>query len=300
MKTLREIIKEADAKKIAVGHFNISDLAALKTIFETAHEANTPVIIGTSEGEREFVGPKQAAALVKSLRAAPPGSEPRPNGREEYPIFLNADHTRSFEKVKEALEAGYDAILFDGSKLPLEENIKQTKEVVDYVKSVRPKILVEGEIGYIGSSSEILKEIPAGAALKPEELTTPEEAKEFVEKTGVDLLAPAVGNIHGIVVQPGFKEKLDIDRIKAIKKAVAVPLVLHGGSGLSDDDFRAAIKAGISIIHINTEIRQAWRHGVEEGLKKNPDEIAPYKIYVQAMEEMKKVIAKKIAIFGGR
>ncbi|HUX35640.1 MAG TPA: class II fructose-bisphosphate aldolase [Candidatus Paceibacterota bacterium] len=288
MKTLKELINEAGAKGTAIGHFNISDMAALEAIFQSARELNVPVIIGTSEGERKFIGPEQAAALIKSLR----------NGHD-FPIFLNADHTHSFEKIKEAVNAGYDAVLFDGGKLPFEENIRQTKEVVEWVRSTSPNVLVEGEIGYIGSSSEVMKEIPAGAALKPEDLTTPEQAKEFVEKTGVDMLAPAVGNIHGIIVQPGFTEKLDIERIAAIKQAVNIPLVLHGGSGLSDDDFRAAIKAGINIVHINTEIRQAWRQGMEEGLKENPDEIAPYKIYPATVEEVKKVVDRRLRIFSG-
>lgn len=288
MKNLRQVIQEGESKRVAIGHFNISDLPALKAIFETAKEFSVPVFIGTSEGEREFIGPKQAALLVKSLRE-----------EYDYPIFLNADHTHSLEKVKEAVEAGYDAVLFDGGKLSFEENIRQTKEVVEYVKSVNPKILVEGEIGYIGASSEVLKEIPAGAAFKPEDLTTPEQAKEFVEKTGVDLLAPAVGNIHGIIVHEGFVEKLDIERIKAIKRVVVVPLVLHGASGLSDGDIRAAIQAGIGIVHINTELRQAWRKGLEAGLKAHSDEVAPYKIYAAAMEEMKKLVLEKIKLFSG-
>lgn len=288
MKTLKEAIAETGAGKKAIGHFNISDIAALEAIFQSARSLNVPVIIGTSEGEREFIGPQQAAALIESLRQ-----------EYDFPIFLNADHTHSLEKIKEAVAAGYDTVLFDGGKLPFEENVRQTKEAVDYVKSQNPEILVEGELGYIGSSSEVLKEIPAGAALKPEDLTTPEQAKEFIERTGVDLLAPAVGNIHGIIVQAGFSEKLDIERIKAIRELVNIPLVLHGGSGLGDEDFRAAIEAGINIIHINTEIRQAWRHGMEEGLKENPEEIAPYKIYPATVEEIKKVVVRRLKIFSG-
>src|SRR3990167_1837349 len=183
MKLLRETLAEAQEKGGAVGHFNISDLVALKAIFEAAWELNVPVLIGTSEGERDFLGPRQAAALVRALRE-----------EHQFPIFLNADHTHSMEKAKEAVAAGYDAILFDGAKLNWEENVTQTKFVVEYVKSVNPDILVEGEIGYIGSSSELLKEIPAGAAVRPEDLTTPEQAAEFVKRTGVDPLAPGAGN----------------------------------------------------------------------------------------------------------
>jgi fructose-bisphosphate aldolase class II len=300
---LKQFIQEAEKERVAIGHFNISDSVALKAIVEAVLEISKyqnlkiPVIIGTSEGERDFMGPKQAMALVKSYRAAPFGGEPLPTGREEYnfPIFLNADHTHSLEKIKEAVLTGYDAILFDGSKLSLEENIKQTKEVVDYVKSINPEILVEGEIGYIGSSSEILKELPADAAIRPEDLTTPDEAMEFVKETGVDLLAPAVGNVHGII--KGGNPRLDILRIAAIKKAVDIPLVLHGGSGILDEDFVAAIKAGISIIHINTEIRLAWRKGLEQRLKNNPNEVAPYKIYPAAVEAIKKIVRERMRLF---
>lgn len=288
MKTIKEVLADAAARGVAVGHFNISDLVALRAIVAAARERGVPVVIGTSEGERDSIGPRQAVALVQSLR-------------EEYdtPIFLNADHTRSFEKAKEAIAAGYDAVLFDGSALPFEENVRRTKEVVAYARSVNGAIAVEGEIGYIGSASEVLKEVPKGAALKPEELTSPEQARDFVLRTGVDLFAPAVGNIHGIVVAEGFAEKLDIERIRAIRAAVSVPLVLHGASGLSADDLRAAVAAGINMVHVNTELRVAWREGMEQGLRANPGEVAPYKIYPKAFEAVKAVVADKLSIFNG-
>lgn len=285
MKNLLQIIKEAENKKTAVGHFNISECVALKGIFKAAQELNLPVIIGVSEGEREFIGTKRAALMVKSLR-------------EEFnwPIFLNADHTKSFEKIKEAVEAGFDAVLFDGGKLPLEENIKKTKEVVEYAKSVNPDILVEAELGYLGASSVILKEIPKDAAIKPEDFTKPEQASQFVKETGIDLLAPAVGNIHGM-----FKDapnpNLDIERIKALREATGIPLVLHGGSGIRDEEFIKAIEAGISIIHINTEIRLAWKKGMEKSLAENPEEIVPYKILATTIEEIRKVVSSRLKLF---
>ncbi len=326
MKDLKEIIKEAGENKITIGHFNISDIAGLKAIFEATRNLNLPVIIGVSEGERDFIGVRQVAALIKSLRE-----------EYDYPIFLNADHTHSLEKIKEAVEAGFDAVLFDpfdatqgrGSKLPLEENMRQTKEVVEYVKSVNPNILVEGELGYIGAGSVILKEIPKDAAIKPEDLTKPEEAARFVKETGVDLLAPAVGNLHGMLLasartqinadtkqinadnisdnQRNYQREsasmmymnpsLDIQRIRDIKKAVKIPLVLHGGSGIKNEDFKAAIEAGISIIHINTELRLAWRQGLEKSLRDNPEEITPYKLLPTAVEEIKKVVDKRLRLF---
>lgn len=290
MFNLKQVIKDAEKKKVAIGHFNISNLEQLKAIFGAGKELFLPLIIGTSEGEGNFIGFKQAAVLVKSLR-------------EDYTgqVFLNADHIHSLEKAKEAAEAGYDAITFDVSELPFEENLKKTKEAVKFIKSINPEILVEGEIGFIGGSSKILKEIPKGAAIKAEDLTKPEEAGRFVKETGVDLLAPAVGNIHGMFTRrsldEGGLETLDIFRIKEIKKASGVPLVLHGGSGITNEDFLAAIDAGISIIHINTELRWVWRRSLEKSLRDNPEEITPYKIMPEVIEEIKKVVLDKLRIF---
>jgi len=300
MRSLRQILKSAEKNKVAVGHFNVAETSQLKAVFDAARELGVPVIIGTSEGEAGFLGRKQAVAAVKSLR-------------EEYkfPIFLNSDHTHSFEEVKKAVAAGYDAILFDGGTLPLEENIRETRRVVKYVKSKNKNILVEGELGNIGSGSTIRKELPKGLALssskgaatiRPEDLTKPEEALRFVKETGVDMLAPAVGNLHGMF-KDAPEPALDIERIKAIKQALRqaqgkqVPLVLHGGSGNSDSDFLAAIDAGINIIHISTELRAAWRKGLEKGLKEKPEEIAPYKLLAYPVAEVKGVVYNKLKLF---
>jgi len=283
MKNLPEVLAEAAAKKIAIGHFNISDLIDLKAVFEAARELNVPVIVGTSEGEREFIGPKLAVALVHSLRE-----------EYDYPIFLNADHTHSFEKVQEAVDAGYDSVIADFAKLPLEENIRETKRAVDYARSVRPDILMEGELGYIGTSSEVMQDLPPGAAIDPAQFTTAADAARFVQETGVDFFAPAVGNIHGMFAH-ATKPRLDIKRIGEIKAAVGIPLVLHGGSGNLDEDFTAAIKAGISMVHISTEIRRAWKAGMAEGLKL--DTVAPYKLSAPAVLAVKAIVKQRLALF---
>ena len=282
---LRQLILERTAQKIAIGHFNFPDSVFLRGIFEAARELKVPILVGTAEGERQFIGPRQAVALVRSLR-------------EEYdfPIFLNADHTHSIEKVKEAVEAGYDSITFDAGRLDFKENMKLTKEAVDYIRSVDKRIVVEGEIGFIGSSSEVLKEIPAGAAIREKDLTTPEEAAEFVEKTGVDLLAPAVGNLHGVFANAD-KPRLDIERIKNIHKAAGVPLVLHGGSSTKREDYIAAIHAGVGIVHVNTDVRVIWRRGLESALSKNPGEVAPYKIYAGVTSDIREVVSDRLRIF---
>lgn len=298
MKSLAQILQEAEEKKTAIGHFNISDLATLRAIAEAVTDIRTiehydvpAILIGTSEGERDFIDVHEAVSAVRDLR-----------GKHDLTVFLNADHTHSLERVKEAAAAGYDAILFDGGKLPLEENIRQTKQAVEYVKSQPPRypgapaILVEGELGYIGSGSVILKAIPKGAAIEEKDLTKPEEAARFVKETGVDMLAPAVGNIHGMF-KNAPNPKLNIKRIKEIKLAVGVPLVLHGGSGIGDEDFLSAIHAGISVIHINTEIRIAWREGLEAGFKSQPEEVAPYKLMAPALDEIKKVVYNRLILF---
>jgi fructose-bisphosphate aldolase class II len=285
MNSLRDVLQEAQQSGLAVGHFNISDLVLLKAVFAAAREKNVPVLVGLSEGEREFVGTRQIAAFVRSLR-------------EEFgfPIFLNADHTHSLAKGVEAAKAGFDSIVFDLSALPFEENVRQTKQAVEALTAINPSMLVEGEIGDIGTGSEIHESSPDLS----KGLSTPEEAKQFAENTGVDVLAPAVGNMHGLLrsmVRGEMKKRLDIERIAAIKRTARVFLTLHGGSGTDDGDLRNAIAAGINIVHINTELRVAWRRGLEDGLAKHPDEVVPYKILPSAVDAVKQVVGSRLRLF---
>ena len=288
MNTLKDVLQQAERDRVAVGHFNFSDLVAFNAIAATARALKVPVMVGVSEGERAFVGVRQAAALVRSVR-------------EEYgqPIFINADHTHSIANAMEAAKAGFDEIIFDGSGLPFEENIAQTKSAVEAIKSLNPSILVEGEIGWIGASSEILQKAPEGIGV----LSTPEEARQFVDSTGVDVLAPAVGNMHGMLasmVHGDVQKRLNIERIAEIKAAAKIFMTLHGGSGTNDDDFKRAIKAGMTIVHVNTEIRIAWRRGVEEGLRSEPGEVAPYKILKPAVAAVERVVASRLELFNSR
>ncbi|MBI4155871.1 MAG: class II fructose-bisphosphate aldolase [Candidatus Zambryskibacteria bacterium] len=285
MKTLRECVKEAQERKVAIGHFNISNTEGLWGVFRAAQSLSVPVIIGVSEGERDFIGVKQVVALVKSLRE-----------EFQYPIFLNADHCYSFEKVKEAIDAGFDSVIYDGAKLPFEENVKIAKQCVEYARASGRDVLVEGELGYIGTSSKILDSVPEGVDLSEKSLTDPNKAREFVEATGVDMLAPAVGNFHGML-RGGVDPKLNVERINKISETVGIPIVLHGASGNSEDDVRQAITNGMVIIHINTEIRVAFRQGLMKGLSENPDEVAPYKYLRPAVQAVEDVVAKKLKLF---
>jgi fructose-bisphosphate aldolase class II len=290
MINLRDALEESAGRGTAIGHFNVSDLMMIRAVFETARALSSsgrqiPVIIGASEGEREFIGAFEVADFIRFLRH-----------HYGYPIFVNADHTHSLDRVKEAVAAGFDEILIDGSALPVEANIELTREAVAYVRKEGPGIVIEGEIGSIGSGSVVRDSIPAGVALTPDTITRPEEALEFVRATGVDMLAPAVGNIHGML-RDAPDPHLFIDRIKAIKKAIGIPMVLHGGSGTPDSDFVRAIDAGINIVHISTELRRAWRRGVEAGLREFSNEVTPYKLLEPAYSEISEVVANRLKLF---
>ena len=285
MQTLREVLEHTQEDGAAAGHFNIADLVLLKAVFAAAKELNSPVLVGASEGERDFLGVRQIAVLVRSLRE-----------EFDFPIFLNADHTHTLAKAIEAAKAGFDSIVFDASAQPFEQNVRQTKEAVEALKSINPAILVEGEIGDIGTGSEIHDSAPD----LTKGLTIPAQAKQFVDATGIDVLAPAVGNMHGMLksmVQGKMRKRLDIARIAQIKSATGALLTLHGGSGTDDEDLEKAIAAGVNIIHINTELRIAWRRGLEAGLAGQPDEVVPYKILPSAVESVKEVVRSRLQLF---
>ena len=271
----------------ALAHFNISNLDQARAIADVAQELGQPVIIGVSEGEREYMGVKMVRALIDEL-----------NAEYTVPIFLNADHTYSVEKVMEAVEAGYDSVIVDGAKLPYEENVAFVRKCVDAVRAYEEKtgkrVLVEAELGYIGQSSSLNSSLPEGVS--EANLTTPLQAKDFVIRTGVDMFAPAIGNVHGMLVD-AEEPKLHIDRLKEIVSVVDLPLVLHGASGKTDEDLTSAIDAGIAIVHINTEIRKAFRDGEMEYLEGHPNEIAPYKFGKEGQEEMKKVVRAKMKLY---
>lgn len=285
MKSLKAVVDEARAAGQAAGHFNVSTLDMLRGVAQAAAGLNLPVIIGVSEGERSALGVGQIAALVRSLRE-----------ETGQLIYLNADHTTSFESAKAAIDAGFDAVLADGSALAPADNVAYVKQVIDYAKAKNPDILIEGEMGIIGTGSSVLSAIPPEVTAA--KLTTPEEAKDFVAATGVDLLAPAVGNLHGVLANRP-DPALDLPRVKAISEAVNLPLVLHGGSGTSDPDVAAAIKAGCAIVHVSTELRIAWRDAVKLSFADNPDEVAPYKLLKPALQAVEKVTIAKLRLFSG-
>ncbi len=285
MKSLRQCVAEARAKKVAIGHFNFSNLEGLYAIARAAKTLGVPVIVGLSEGEQEAVGTHQAVALVQTIRE-----------HWGIDIYLNADHHYSFATVKDAIDAGFDSVIYDGAAHSYEENVQVSKQCVEYARSVTAAtgrdIVVEIELGYIGEGSKMRDAIPEGVAVT----TSAAEAQKFIAETGADMLAPAVGNFHGML-KVGNKPRLDIDCIKQITAALPVtPLVLHGGSG-EDADFDAAIEAGIAIVHVNTEIRRAYTSALKSYMENNPEDIAPYKYGTNASLAMEAVVTEKLKKF---
>ncbi len=283
-------VKEAEDKRAAIAHFNISDIAALKGIVSAVRlvaekfHTNLPIFIGLSEGEADYVGLRTAKRLVDDVRES------------GINVFLNADHVHSLERLKSVVMAGYDSAVFDVSDRPFEENVRLTREAVIMTRSINPKFVVEGEVGHVGGSSKLLEVLPSDVRISVEYLTTPEEARQYVEETGVDMLAPAVGNIHGMM--KNFPNPaIDIQRIKDIARAAKIPIVLHGGSGIRDEEFIQAIYAGIGVVHINTELRVAWRRGLETALAADKNEVAPYKLFPLAEKAVSAVAFERLKLF---
>lgn len=284
MNTLRQYIKEARDKKVAIGHFNFSNIEGLYAIARAARTLNVPVIVGLSEGEEEAVGIHQAVALVKTIKE-----------QWNIPIFLNADHHYSLATVKACIDAGFDAVIYDGAKLSFDENVKISKQCVDYARQVTRDtgrdIIVEVELGYIGEGSMLRDVAPVGVAV----ITDPIDAARFIRETEADMLAPAVGTFHGML-KTQAKPRLNIDSIKALSNTLTTPMVLHGGSG-NDADFALAIEAGIVIVHVNTEIRRAYTDSVRAWLIAHPDDIAPYKYGSVGSLAMEAVVIKNLKLF---
>jgi fructose-bisphosphate aldolase, class II len=266
MLALGKALGDAQRGWVAIGH-NVSDLVALKAVAAAARALNVPGLELPRASAISF-GVREIATVVAALRE-----------ETGQPIFLNADHTYSLEHALEAAKAGYDMIGFDVSTSPLEKNIELTQEAVKAVKSISPRIMVEGELGFVGSGSEIHESVPESSRL----LMKADDAKRFVEITRIDVPGSS-GRKYAwalkSMISGGMKKRLDIDRIGEIAAAVAIhshTAYLHGGSGTDNADFKKAISAGITIVHIGTELRLAWRRGIEAALAAESDELVPYK-----------------------
>lgn len=269
---LNEVLKKAQKGKYAVGLFNTTDTDMLQAVIEAAEESNSPVILGTAEvllpyGELKLIAPSVIAAAK----------------RAKVPVVVHYDHGLTFGRCIEALKLGFSSIMFDGSAKPYEQNIAETREMVKIAHAFGAT--VEGEIGHVG---EAAKE----DNLLTDMYTTPEEAKAYLEATGVDALAVAIGSAHGVYKK---KPMLNIERLKEISSAVKVPLVLHGGSGLSDDDFKNTIRNGIAKVNIFTDLCLAGASAMKDGEEKKLGYLETRNLKVDYIKE---AVKHKMALFG--
>jgi len=277
-------LQRATREGWAVPHFNVSNSGQMKAIALAARDTGAPVMIGTSEKEAEHIGWSLVPLMVNELSRA-----------YNIPLYANADHMKSLTSAQKARDAGFLSIICDLSKLPEEENVRTTAQFIQETRVMCPHINIEGEYGVIVTDSS--KVYTEAIGVPPESLTKPKEAKTFVELTGVNRFAAAVGTIHGIAAN---KPILHIDLIRQIREELPrdVAMVLHGGSGLSDEDFVAGIKAGIANVHVSTTLRVVYREALEKSLKDNPHEVAPYGYENPAIEAMRKEAARLITLFG--
>ena len=270
---LKSYLNKAKKGKFAIPQYNFSTLEQLRGILAKAEQLKSPVILGTSQGELNFWGLKEVVALVEISKT-----------KYNVPCFLHLDHGKDISLIKKVIDYGYSSVHFDGSKLPLKENIRLTKQIVNYAH--KRGVIVEGELGHIQGESKLSK---IKLAFKKEYLTDVGQVAQFVKETGVDTLAVSIGNVHGM-----YKggPKIDFERLKEIADQTSF-LVLHGGSGISKSDIRKAIKMGIIKINVNTELRLAWKQSLEKSLKL----VKPYKVLIPVQNAISKKVEEKVKLF---
>jgi fructose-bisphosphate aldolase, class II len=280
---IEEIVKDAREKNYCVGAFNTANLEITLAIARAAVAMKAPVIIQVSEKTIEYAGLKPITHIVETIAK---------NLAKNIPVALHLDHGHSFQSVTECVSAGFSSIHIDASELPYDENVNVTKESVDYAH--KNNVWAQGELGrilgkegmskYNGEFDEIAKY-----------LTDPEEAKRFVKETGVDTLAISVGTFHG---RFKGKEKIYFDILDKIRAAVDVPLVLHGASGIPDDELAKAAEHGVSIVNIDTSLRLAFTETLKQTITKESDMVDPRKLISPSIDAVTEVVSRKIMHLG--
>lgn len=274
----KELYLNAKNDGYAIGAFNVSSLEATKAVMEAASSLSSPVVIETSENEMNYLEADVIFAIVKTLADKLP-----------IQVGLHLDHGKSIDVVRKAIEAGYTSVHIDGSSLSYEENVQITKSVVDFAHE--KGITVEGEMGHVSGSSESHGET---VKIDTSLLTDVDEAKRFVAETGIDILAVSIGNIHGIYVN---EPALDFDRLAKLSE-IGVPMSLHGGSGIPEDQVKRAISLGITKVNVNTELRIAFSKTIRRELCENTYKNVPYEYLPKVIESVKRVVLDKINMFG--
>ncbi|MCK9223202.1 MAG: class II fructose-1,6-bisphosphate aldolase [Limnochordia bacterium] len=275
--TVGELVKDAQLRGYAVGAFNLNNLEILHAIVQAAEEEKAPVILQASQGGLKYAGLDYIVAMAKVAAK-----------QASVPVALNLDHGTSFEQAVKCIRAGFSAVMIDGSHWSFKENIELTRKVVEVAHP--SGVSVEGELGRIGGTEDDISVSDKDAIY-----TDPDEAVTFVEITGVDALAVAVGTAHG--VYKGVP-KLDFERLADIRARVEVPLVLHGASGVPDESIQRAVQIGITKINIDTELRVAFSQTLKKYLEENPDVIDPRKIIGPSRDSMREVVRSKMKLFG--
>lgn len=276
---MTHVLNDANEEYYAVGGFNINNLEFLQGIIEAADEVNSPLILQTSEGAIRYIGMDYVLGMVEAALK-----------NVEIPVALHLDHGSSFEVAMRCIRRGYSSVMIDGSHYPFEENVALTKKVVESAHCVG--VSVEAELGQLGGQEDDVKVEEKDAAY-----TDPDEAVEFVEKTGVDALAIAIGTAHGVYKG---KPELDFERLREINDKVEVPVVLHGASGVSDDDVSKAVSLGINKVNVNTAFQQVFTARVKELFAKDPDLYDPRKYCGPGREAIKEKVKQKIEVLGSK
>lgn len=271
------LLEKAEKEGYAVGAFNCNNMEIVQAIVAAAEAEKSPVIIQASQGAIKYAGLEYIVKLVETAANS-----------VSVPVALHLDHGTNFDQVVKCIRYGFSSVMIDGSKLPLDENIAVTNKVLDIARPIG--VSVEAELGKIGGTEDDVT-----VSEKEAMFTSPEEAKKFVDETGIKSLAIAIGTAHG--PYKGIP-KLDFERLKTIKELVKIPIVLHGSSGVADEDVKKAIELGVRKVNIDTNIRQAFMKGVKDALAEKPEEIDPRKVLGPAREAMIEIVREKIRVFG--
>ena len=272
-----KLLSQADKGGYAVGAFNANNMEIVQAIIRAAELERSPVIMQASQGAINYAGLEFISGMVKIAAES-----------SSVPVALHLDHGTDFEQVVKCIRSGFSSVMYDGSKLPLEENIAMTKKVLEIARPI--EVSVEAELGKIGGTEDDIH-----VSEKEAMYTDPEEARYFVEQTGVESLAIAIGTAHG---QYKGEPRLDFERLTQIKSLVKIPIVLHGSSGVPDESLRKAIKLGVCKVNIDTNIREALVWTMRKVMAENPAEIDPRKILGPARDAAVEIIREKIRVFG--
>ena len=274
---VKDLLLDAQKRGYAVGAFNCNNMEIVQAIVQAATAERSPVIIQASQGAIKYAGLEYISALGR-LAA----------DRAQVPVALHLDHGTSFKQAVQCILNGFSSVMIDGSKLSFEDNVALTLEVLKVASSVG--VSVEAELGKICGTEDDISVCDRDA-----QMTDPLEAQKFVERTGVDALAVAIGTAHGVYKG---KPELDFDRLSKIADLIDIPIVLHGSSGVPEEDIKRAIQYGVRKVNIDTDVRTAFMEGVRKVLEASPGEIDPRKVLGPAREKMEEAIRRKMRTFG--